>query len=130
MLIKLFHLAKFKELSDARIESIKALICKATSNGFEFWMGGYDRIVALEDLYKAQKNLRPDRILNQNEVYLFTNYQIVNDFLDEKFKEQTAHFLECFIIFFLTNVKLVEIEIKESDDVAMVFEVIMLKVKN
>ncbi|MEJ7675631.1 MAG: DUF262 domain-containing protein [Chitinophagaceae bacterium] len=127
MLIKLYHLAKAKELSEARIESIKSLICKATSKGFEFWMGGYDRTVTLEDIYKNQKNSKPERALNQSESFLYSNYQTVNDFFDEKFKISTPHYLECFIIFFLTNVRIVEIEIKETDDVAMVFEVINAK---
>lgn len=127
MLIKLYHFAKAKELSEARIDSIKSLICKATSKGFQFWMGGDDRTATLEDLFKNQRNTKPDRKLNQSENYLFWNYATVEKYFDEKFKDATPHYLECFIIFFLTNVKLVEIEITESDDVAMVFEVINAK---
>lgn len=127
MLIKLYHLARAKELSDARIESIKTLICKATSKGMQFWMGGDDRTITLDDLYKNQKNTDNKRKLNQSDIFLYSNYQIVNDYLDEKFKGENSHYLECFVIFFLTNVKLVEIEIEETDDVAMVFEVINAK---
>ncbi|SDR84006.1 Protein of unknown function [Mucilaginibacter mallensis] len=127
MLIKLFHLAKEKELSDARIDSVKNLICKATSSGLQFWMGGDDRIDTLADLFKNQKNTKPERPLKQSDIFLYLNYDTVNKFFNEKFKDAPSHYLECFIIFFLTNVKLVEIEIKESDDVAMVFEVINAK---
>lgn len=127
MLIKLYHLSKAKELSEARIESIKSLICKATVKGFQFWMESDDRTATLEDLYKHQRNTKPDRKLNQSENFLYENYQIVNEYFDDKFKNESPHYLECFIIYFLTNIKLVEIEIKETDDVAMVFEVINAK---
>jgi uncharacterized protein with ParB-like and HNH nuclease domain len=127
MLIKLYHLAKTKELNDARVDSIKNLICKATSKGFQFWMGGDDRSVTLEDLYKNQRQTNTERKLQQSDSYLYKNYENVHKYIDEKFKDNTPHYLECFIIYFLTNVKLVEIEIKETDDVAMIFEVINAK---
>ncbi|MET3978341.1 uncharacterized protein with ParB-like and HNH nuclease domain [Mucilaginibacter sp. UYP25] len=127
MLIKLFHLAKEKELSDARTDSVKNLICKATSAGLQFWMGGDDRTDTLTDLFKNQKNTKPERLLKQSDIFLYLNYETIDKFLNEKFKNANPHYLECFIIFFLTNIKLVEIEIKESDDVAMVFEVINAK---
>ena len=127
ILIKLYHLAKQKELSDTRVDNIKDLICKATTSGLEFWMAGYDRKETLEDLYKKQGNTKPDRKLNPSEYNLYNRYELVSSYLDEKFKDADPHYLECFIIYFLTSVKLVEIEIKESDDVAMIFEVINAK---
>lgn len=127
ILIKLYHLAKRKELNDTRTESLKHLICKTTSSGNQFWMGGDDRSVTLEDLYKKEQNTKPERVLNLSEENLFDRYKQVSKYLDEKFNESVPHYLDCFIIYFLTMVKLVEIELKESDDVAMVFEVINAK---
>lgn len=127
ILIKLFHLAVRKELSDTRIDSVKQLICKASSKGLDFWMGGIDRMVTLEDLFKKESNSNLERKLNPSEENLYNKYEQVSEYLDEKFNENDSHFLECFIVYFITMIKLVEIPIKESDDVAMVFEVINAK---
>lgn len=127
ILIKLYHLSIRKELSDTRQDSIKQLICKASTKGLEFWMGGADRSATLEDIFKKQTNSKSDRKLNPSEENLYEKYAQISSFLDEKFNENDPHYLECFIIYFLTMIKLVEIPIKESDDVAMVFEVINAK---
>jgi uncharacterized protein with ParB-like and HNH nuclease domain len=127
ILIKLYHLAIRKELSDTRTDTIKQLICKSSTKGLEFWMGGNDRSATLEDLFKKQTNSKPDRKLNPSEENLFERYSQISTYLDDKFNPFDSHYLECFIIYFLTMIKLVEIPIKESDDVAMVFEVINAK---
>lgn len=127
ILIKLYHLALRKELSDTRVDTVKQLICKSSTKGLTFWMGGNDRSITLEDLFKKQSNSNNDRKLNPSEENLYDKYNQVSNYLDEKFNENDPHYLECFIIYFLTMIKLVEIPIKESDDVAMVFEVINAK---
>lgn len=127
ILIRLYHLAKTKELKDIRIDSLKDLILKSSSKGNEYWMGGDDRSLTLEDLFKNQRNTDPKRKLNRSEENLYNRYTWVSEYLEEKFNENTPHFLDCFILYFQTMIKLVEIEIEESDDVAMVFEVINAK---
>lgn len=127
ILIKLYHLARLKELSDTRIDNLKDLICKTTASGNIFWMGGDDRHETLEDIFKRQGKGSSMRKLNMSEENLFDRYQKISKELDTKFNENHKHFLDCFIIYFVTMVKLVEIELKESDDVAMVFEVINAK---
>lgn len=130
ILIRLYWLSKKQELSESRIDSLKELICKTTSEGITFWMAGSDRIKTYEDIYRYEEKKDSTRKINFSDENLYDRYELIKDKVGKKLAisgENISHYLESFIVWFLTCVKLVEIKIKDSDDVAMVFEVINAK---
>jgi uncharacterized protein with ParB-like and HNH nuclease domain len=129
ILIWLHHLAKNRELSDSRIDTLKQLICKSTSEGYDFWMGGNDRNKAFEELFKYGEKRDLNRTVNYSEHNLYDRYHVVKNRINEKLAlyADDNHYLDTFILYFLKNVKLIQINIQDSDDVAMVFEVINAK---
>lgn len=126
VLIKLYHISKDLGLEE-RSEWIKSKIYGTGSEGKSFWIGENDRAEALEDLltneYKV-KNLR-ENISIEN---IYQNYKYISAYLDEKLKKQNGgynkHKFEAFLLFFMSQIMLVEIRIDDSKDVSMVFEVI------
>lgn len=121
VLIKLFHLARGFSLG-ARVELIKPLVQGIGIDGTKFWMGWDNRKEVLQDLLengKRTKELKHDDISITN---LYNNYEVINEMLESYLS--TPHKFESFLLYLLTKVLLVEIQIDKSKDVPMVFEVI------
>ncbi len=121
ILIKLFRLATQFGL-DERAELIKKYIQGIGIEGKTFWMGWGNRKAVLQDLLEngmGTEELKDDDISITN---LYSNYGIIDKALEPYLN--TTHKFESFLLYFLTKVLLVEIQIDESKDVPMVFEVI------
>ena len=120
ILIKLFHLSK-KFKSD-RDTLVKDQIMGVGLFGQTFWMGYGNRSEILRDLLENgyQSFESSDYDLSQRNLY--ENYKLIDKQLDEFITD--GHKLEAFILYFLTRVQLVNIQIQDTKDVPMVFEVI------
>jgi len=120
ILIKLYHLAEQFGLKE-RSEWIRRKIYGVGSEGPSYWMGENDRTPALDELFqnKQQKNHSTKNISLNN---IYQNYAFVDSYLNEKLNN--PHKFNAFLMYFMRNVKLVEIIIEDAKDVSMVFEVI------
>ena len=121
ILIKLCHLAIKYELED-HAELLKKHIRGIGIEGKKFWMGWDNREAVLQDLLENStetKELEDDDI---SVINLYKNYRIIDKMLESNLN--TLHKFESFLLYFLTKVLLVEIQIDEVKDVPMVFEVI------
>ncbi len=121
ILIKLYHLTKsYPELSNLS-DYISDRIAGKTPTGREYWMGHDNRKLALEDLYlndNAKHNPASDISIRN----MYQNYDTIGQELSEQLED--AHKLQAFSLWFLQQVMMVQIEISETKDVPMVFEVI------
>src|ERR1035441_6637160 len=122
ILLKLYHIAKKYELELTRIEYIKKRISDAGPDGYKFWMGTNNRAVSLEDLLTNGTKTSNDFDSDITIKNIYSNYEFINKYLDEKLS--TKHLVDTFVLYFLRKISIVEIEISDSSDVAMVFEVI------
>lgn len=123
ILIKLYHLTKsYPELSNLS-GFISDRIAGKTPTGREYWMGRNGRKAALEDLYlndNARHDISPTSDISIRNIY--QNYKTIDQELSGQLTD--SHKLEAFSLWFLQQVMLVQIEISETKDVPMVFEVI------
>lgn len=122
ILIKLYHLAINYGLND-REELIKQYIQGIGIDGKKYWMGWGSREIVLKDLTENGKRTKElsndDGISIKN---LYNNYEIIDKMLGSYLNN--SHKFDSFLIYFLTKVFLIEIQIDKSKDVPMVFEVI------
>ena len=123
ILIKLYHLTKsYPELSDLS-GFISDRIAGRTPTGREYWMGPNDRKAVLEDLYlndNSKRDISPSSDISIKN--MCQNYNIIDQELSKQLVN--SHRLEAFSLWFLQQVMLVQIEISETKDVPMIFEVI------
>lgn len=123
ILIKLYHMTKkYDELQNVN-RVIEDRIAGSTITGREFWMGYGERKEALEDLFKNEKQTKPD--LEETNVSIrniYQNYTIIDQQFDSLL--QNTHKLLAFSLYFLSRVMLVQIDIDDTTDVPMIFEVI------
>ena len=123
ILIKLYHLTKsYPELSDLS-GFISDRIAGRTPTGREYWMGHNDRKAVLEDLYlndNSKRDISPSSDISIKN--MCQNYSIIDQELSKQLVN--SHRLEAFSLWFLQQVMLVQIEISETKDVPMIFEVI------
>ncbi len=122
ILIKLCHLAIKYELED-HAELLKKHIRGIGIEGKKFWMGWDNREAVLQDLLEnstGTKELEEDDDISV--INLYKNYRVIDKMLESNLN--TLHKFESFLLYFLTKVLLVEIQIDEVKDVPMVFEVI------
>jgi uncharacterized protein with ParB-like and HNH nuclease domain len=120
ILIKLYHLAK--SFQSERSDVVKEQIMGAGLMGPTFWMGHGDRQDVFKDLFnngQATREISGDDVSVRN---LYESYKIIERTLDLKLT--TLHKLDTFIFYFLTRIELVNIQIQDTKDVPMVFEVI------
>ena len=121
IIIVLYHLANEKRLSSDIADTLKDLIKGNTTFGPKYWIGFKDRHNAIEDIFKNSLNFASEP-KNSTETNIYDNYNTIYDYLEKIMK--TNHILETFINYFICRIYLIEIQIVEPKDVAMVFEVI------
>jgi uncharacterized protein with ParB-like and HNH nuclease domain len=123
ILIKLLHLTRqYTELEDLS-GFISDRIAGRTPTGREYWMGHSERKEALEDLFNNDiVNHSIGSISDLSLKNLYQNYIYIGQELGAQLTN--AHRLQAFSLWFLQRVMLVQIEIAETKDVPMVFEVI------
>lgn len=121
ILIKLYHLANSNQLNQSKIEILKRKLYTPKDDGYTFFMGTHNRNDAYTDLFEnGQKTISNNNDISVINIY--NNYEIIAEYLNEKLNDK--HKLECFILYFLKRVSLIQISIPTAGDVAMVFEVI------
>lgn len=120
ILIKLYHLAK--KNNSERTELLENQIRGVGLYGQTFWMGYGNRTTVLRDLFEHGFQSYQSSEYDLSQRNLYENYKVIDRKLDEFITD--GHKLEAFILYFLTRVQLVNIQIQETDDVPMVFEVI------
>lgn len=120
VLLKLYHLSKTQNLPTYKY--IEEMICSTDRRGnILFKMGFEDRAEVLKDIFDNSLNyLNIPKSISQ--INMYNNYKYISDKFDKKFS--TKHKLDLFIEFLFERILLIEIQIKEQNDVAMVFEVI------
>ena len=120
ILIKLYHLTQ--AFKSEKADVIKEQILGAGLTGHTYWMGEGNRKPALEDLFNngfQTLDIENDDISIVN---IYENYKAVDKNLTSALPD--LHILDAFIFYILTRVLLVNIEIQDTKDVPMVFEVI------
>ena len=120
ILIKLYHLAKKNNLD--RVELLENQIRGVGLYGQTFWMGYGNRAEILRDLFENGFQSFESSQYDLSQRNLYENYKTIDKQMDEFITD--AHKLEAFILYFLTRVQLVNIQIQDTKDVPMVFEVI------
>jgi len=121
IIIKLYHLAVTHNLKKSKIEILKRKLYTPSDDGYTFFMGTNNRNETYTDIFENKKRTKEytDDISINN---IYNNFKIISEYLDEKL--DTPHKVECFILYFLKRIYLIQISIPTATDVAMVFEVI------
>jgi len=125
LVICLYHTAKKLGMSEGIISNIRKRICDFDDNGnMVFWVGFDDRKKALENIY--QNGI--DGITNHTgttnvaEKNIYEAYKTVHSYFEVKNLE--AHQFDAFRLYLFQRVILIQIDVDDSKDVAMAFEVI------
>ena len=120
VLIKLHNLTQVYK--SEKVDLIREQIMGAGLTGHTYWMGEGNRKPALEDLFKNGTHTLDIQNDDISIVNIYENYKAVDKKLTSALTD--VHILDAFILYFLTRVQLVNIEIQKTEDVPMVFEVI------
>jgi uncharacterized protein with ParB-like and HNH nuclease domain len=123
ILIKLYHLTQsYPELKHLS-EFISDRVAGRTPTGREYWMGQNGRKEVLENLFNDDNaRINYESVTDLSVKNMYQNYSYIDQELSSELTD--AHKLQAFSLWFLQNVMLVQIEIPETKDVPMVFEVI------
>ena len=119
--IALYHLATKFSLPDHVCATLRGSVEGTTEFGATYWMGFKDRRDALHDIL-INDLVFQRQPANASETNIYENYAVVRRALEKKLA--TDHKLLTFISYFRNRVYLIEIEVEDNKDVAMVFEVI------
>ena len=127
--INLYHLAKKYTLPSHLTKSIEQSIYDTTDFGTSYCMGVKDRKDSIENLFNNNlENFKIDNYYNVSEKNIYKNYknisEILEKYLTSEDDERTRIKLQFFILYFRNKIYLIEIEIEDTNDVPMVFEVI------
>jgi len=122
ILIKLKHLSE--DINFDRTAWLKEKIIGEGPEGRSYWMGEDGRKDVLEQLFENDKIVEDlDNVEKISHRNMYNNYDVIDKYLRREL-EDNPHKLKTFVYYILLNVKMIEIEISDSKDVSMVFEVI------
>jgi len=123
ILIKLYHMAKNFGLNE-KLNLIQTKIFgPSIEEGNIFWMGTDNkRVIVLNDLYENFEKTMEIENEDMSIKNIYQNFSYINEYLDKEITNSKK--FEAFLIYFLKRILAIEIRIDNSDDVAMVFEVI------
>ena len=123
--IALLKIGKNLNVEEGKMKFLDKKICDFDANGeMVFWMGFHDRINALKAIYAAH----PDAILSTTnsatiaEKNIYEAYQTILAYLKQRLDNK--HIFDAFRLYLYQRVYLISIDVDESKDVAMAFEVI------
>lgn len=119
ILIKLRHIAKAHGSKTAHWLENK--IAGYSGMDREFWMNHIRYRDVLDGLFEGDDPKTIDTSEGTTAVNLVSNYQLVDQWLDERLDSQ--HKLETFVFYFLSRLVLINLSVEQTD-VPMVFEVI------
>ena len=123
--IALLKIGKNLNVEDGKLRFLDKKICDFDANGeMVFWMGFPDRVNALKAIY----NVTPDIIVSapssatMAEKNIYEAYETIMDYLRQRLDNK--HIFDAFRLYLYQRVYLISIDVDESKDVAMAFEVI------
>ena len=123
--IALLKIGKSLNVEDGKLRFLDKKICDFDANGEKvFWMGFNDRVEALKAIYDAN----PDEIIAAPssatiaEKNIYEAYQTIMAYLRQRLDNK--HVFDAFRLYLYQRVYLISIDVDESKDVAMAFEVI------
>jgi uncharacterized protein with ParB-like and HNH nuclease domain len=119
ILIKLIKMADGYELTDL-VKLLENKVFGVGLSGNTFWMGQNGRSDIISKLLDDPGKIKATGTVT--EANMLSNYNEINKYLDTAL--DTKHKLHSFIIYFLTKVIFVNINIIDTTDVPMVFQVI------
>ncbi|NLO41544.1 MAG: DUF262 domain-containing protein, partial [Bacteroidales bacterium] len=123
--IVLWKIGKRLQVEDGKLRFLEKKICDFDANGeMVFWMGFPDRVNALKAIYNTPPDTRVTvpssaTIAEKN---IFEAYQTITDYLQGRLNNK--HIFDAFRLYLYQRVYLISIDVDESKDVAMAFEVI------
>jgi len=122
VLIKLKHLSE--KISFDNIGWLKSKIIGEGPEGRSYWMGSDGRKEVLDFLFQQDRPVEDlEKVKNLSHRNMYKNYKIISKYLEREL-HNNPHKLKTFIYYILLNVQMIEINISDSKDVSMVFEVI------
>lgn len=121
----LYHTAKKLGMSEGIISNIQKRICDFDDNGkMVFWVGFDDRKKALENIYQngiegVKKHSGSISVAEKN---IYDAYKTIYNYFE--IKNLNAHQFDAFRLYLFQRVILIQIDVDDTKDVAMAFEVI------
>jgi len=123
--IALLKIGKTLKLEDGKMRFLDKKICDFDANGeMVFWMGFPDRVNALKAIYDAapDTNVSAPSTATIAEKNIYEAYQTIMAYLRQRLDNK--HIFDAFRLYLFQRVYLISIDVDESKDVAMAFEVI------
>jgi uncharacterized protein with ParB-like and HNH nuclease domain len=125
LIIHLYHLSQKLNLSEGVISNIRKRICDFDDIGnMVFWVGFEDRKKALENIYQYGVEGYAKHVGNCSvaEKNIYEAYKTISNYFDSK--NLDIHMFNAFRLYLFQRVILIQIDVNDSKDVAMAFEVI------
>lgn len=125
LIIKLYRMAKQYGKNIGYQENIRKRICDYDDNGdMVFWVGFSDREKALKNIFDHGSEGINHHAGNMNiaEKNIYEAYAVIDQYLENK--TLSEHKYDAFKFYLLQRIVLIEIDVDDSKDVAMAFEVI------
>lgn len=125
LIVCMYHNAKKLGVREGIISNIRKRICDFDDNGnMVFWVGFDDRKKALENIYEngtegIKKHTGSMSVAEKN---IYEAYKTVNEYFE--LKSLNEHQFNAFRLYLFQRVILIQIDVDDSKDVAMAFEVI------
>lgn len=125
LIINLIQLASELGVEEGIKDFLKSKVCGYSSSGEkEFWVGFDDRQNALQNILEygltAKEKHKGDMSVSEKNVY--EAYKVINEYLHKTIKD--THMFKSFQLYLFGRVILVAIDVDDTKDVAMAFEVI------
>lgn len=125
LIINLIHLGEKLGIDKGAIDFLKSRVCGYSSSGEKvFWVGFEDRKQALENILEHGSNGEQQHQgkMNVSEKNIYAAFGVIHDYLHSTLTDK--HKFKSFQLYLFERVLLVSIDVDDSKDVAMAFEVI------
>ncbi|WP_244440948.1 DUF262 domain-containing protein [Neobacillus jeddahensis] len=125
LIINLIHLATDLGIEPGLKDFLKSRVCGYSSSGeMEFWLGFEDRSIALKNVLDYGLDGESHHNGNQktSEKNVYASYKVIHEYLHYSLTDK--HKFKAFQLYLFERVVLVSIDVDDSKDVAMAFEVI------
>lgn len=125
LIMSLIHLGEKLGIDKGALDFLKSRVCGYSSSGEkEFWVGFDDRKTALENIleYGLDGESKHQGKANVSEKNIYEAYRVIYEYLQLTISNK--HQFKSFQLYLFERVMLVAIDVDDSKDVAMAFEVI------
>ena len=123
--IGLLKIGKKLSVDEGKQRFLEKKVCDYDANGkITFWMGFSDRVNALRAIYELEPDSKVEIPANSSvsEKNIYEAYKSVYSYLEMKLTDK--HIFDAFRLYLYSRVYLISIDVDDSNDVAMAFEVI------